>query len=113
MEWCNTPMLHHSTTPGFSMKWSIPVGRIFGIAIKIHATFLLLLGYVAWVGYLDRGSHGMFWAVVMILAMFTCVGLHELGHSIVAQRLGVQVRSITFLPIGGVAGMKSIPENPR
>lgn len=95
------------------MKWSIPIGRVFGIAIHIHATFLLLLGYVAWIGYEDRGSNGMFWALLMILGMFACVGLHELGHSLVAQRLGVQVRSITFLPIGGVAGMKSIPENPR
>ncbi len=95
------------------MKWSIPLGRVFGIAIRIHATFLLLLGYVAWLGYGERGSNGMFWAVLMILAIFLCVGLHELGHSVVAQRLGVQVRGITFLPIGGVASMRSIPENPR
>jgi Zn-dependent protease len=95
------------------MRWSIGIGRVFGIALRIHVTFLLLLAWVGWLGYAERGSNGMFWALLMILAIFACVGLHELGHSIVAQRLGVQVRSITFLPIGGVAGMKSIPEVPR
>ena len=95
------------------MRWSISLGRVFGIALRVHVTFLLLLGWAAYAGYAEHGSEGMWWALLMIVSIFVCVGLHELGHSVVAQRLGVQVRSITFLPIGGVAGMRSIPENPR
>src|SRR5881397_2164323 len=95
------------------MRWSVSLGRVFGIALRVHVTFLLLLAWTAYAGYAEGGTRGMWWALLMIVAIFVCVGLHELGHSIVAQRLGVQVKSITFLPIGGVAGMKSIPENPR
>jgi Zn-dependent protease/CBS domain-containing protein len=48
----------------------------------------------------------------MFSSVFACIALHELGHSVVAQQLGVQVKSITLLPIGGVAALRSIPENP-
>jgi len=44
--------------------------------------------------------------------LFICVLLHEFGHSLVAQRLGLEVRSITLLPIGGVSNLESLPEKP-
>jgi Zn-dependent protease len=50
--------------------------------------------------------------VAFFSSVFACIALHELGHSVVAQQLGVQVKSITLLPIGGVAALRNIPENP-
>ncbi len=94
------------------MKWSLPIGRVFGISLRLHFTFLLFLAFIAYGGFVDAGLNGAGWAVAMFGSVFACIALHELGHSVVAQQLGVQVRSITLLPIGGVAALRSIPENP-
>ena len=94
------------------MKWSLPIGRIFGISLRLHVTFLIFLAFIAYAGFTDEGLSGAGWAVAMFCSVFACIALHELGHSVVAQELGVQVKSITLLPIGGVAALRSIPENP-
>jgi len=94
------------------MRWSMPLGRVFGIRIRLHATFLLLLVWVGWLGWYLGGGSGSVWALVLVNCLFVCVVLHELGHSVMAMQFGVEVESITLLPIGGVAGMKSIPEHP-
>jgi Zn-dependent protease/predicted transcriptional regulator len=94
------------------MKWSLPIGRVFGISLRLHVTFLLFLAFIAYGGFADAGVNGAGWAVAMFCSVFACIALHELGHSVVAQELGVQVKSITLLPIGGVAALRSIPENP-
>ena len=94
------------------MRWSIPIGRVFGITLRLHVTFLIFLAFIAYGGFADAGVSGAGWAVAMFSAIFACIALHELGHSVVAQQLGVQVKSITLLPIGGVAALRSIPENP-
>ena len=90
------------------MAWSVQIARAFGIPIRLHITFLLLIGWLAYMG-LSRGDLTMLW---LALGLFACVLAHELGHSVVAQRFGVQVLDITLLPIGGVARMGSIPRNP-
>lgn len=94
------------------MRWSIPVGRIFGITLRLHVTFLLLLAVIGYAAFGEAGARGAFWALTMVCSIFVCIALHELGHSVIAQQLGVQVKSITLLPIGGIAALKSIPENP-
>ena len=94
------------------MKWSIPLGRVWGIPIRMHLTFILLLAWIAWLGWSVDGLRASLWAVALIICLFACVVLHELGHSLVAMRFGAHVRSVTLLPIGGVASMKSIPEKP-
>jgi Zn-dependent protease/predicted transcriptional regulator len=94
------------------MRWSIPIGRVFGITLRLHVTFLLFLAFIGYGGFQDEGLAGAGWAVAMFVSIFACIALHELGHSVVAQQLGVQVKSITLLPIGGVAALRSIPENP-
>jgi Zn-dependent protease/CBS domain-containing protein len=95
------------------MKWSWKVGTIRGIALYIHATFLLLLGWIVLshllLGHVRMAVEG----VAFTLLLFGCVVLHELGHALVAQRLGVKTRDITLYPIGGVAQLERIPREPR
>ncbi len=85
------------------MRGSIRLFTTFGISIKIHVTFLLL-PLLFGVLY---GLKGIF----LIFFVFLCVTLHEICHSLAARHYGVKVRDITLFPIGGVAAMRSIPEN--
>lgn len=95
------------------MRWSFKVARLAGIDIYIHFTFLLLLGFLGFHYYAARQSvSDAVWGVVFILAIFATVVLHELGHALTARRFGVQTRDITLLPIGGVARLDRIPEEP-
>ncbi|MCZ7598298.1 MAG: site-2 protease family protein [Gammaproteobacteria bacterium] len=98
--------------PG-SMKWSFSIGRIAGIDVRVHLTFLLLLAWFAIWNWQASGDTGQVMsAMIFILALFACVVMHEFGHALVARRFGVATRSITLLPIGGVASMERMPENP-
>ena len=94
------------------MKWSLTIARAFGIRIRVHFTFLLLLLWIVVEARAVAGWGAAAWGVAFIVATFTCVVLHELGHSVVAQRFGIRVSSITLLPIGGVAALRSIPQKP-
>src|SRR5919202_6067509 len=93
---------------------AIKIGRIAGIDVKVHWTFLLLLLFFGYVGYQTGGDSivGALVTVAIILALFVCVVLHEFGHSLVAQRLGVEVTDITVLPIGGVDSLVTLPARP-
>jgi Zn-dependent protease/CBS domain-containing protein len=94
------------------MRWSWQVAKVAGIPIRIHATFVLFLVFLYVV--LARGQSAAAAAewIGFLLALFACVVLHELGHAITARRYGVKTRDITLLPIGGVARLERIPENP-
>jgi Zn-dependent protease len=85
------------------MKGSFRLLRAFDIDINVHITFLILPFL-----FLYYGLRGIFF----ILFVFLCVTLHELTHSIVARKFGIEVREITLLPIGGLASMTSFPEKP-
>ena len=95
------------------MGGSFRIGRAFGIDVKVHWTFFLLLIFFAYLGFQDSGTvlGGVVTALVVV-ALFFCVLLHEFGHSLVAQRLGIEVPDITLLPIGGLARLKNLPEKP-
>ena len=97
------------------MNWSIPLLRVRGIQIKVHATFALVLVWAAyyWGFGTDAGLHGALFGVVATLLLFLCVTLHEFGHAFQAQRYGIAVQDITLLPIGGVARLEVPPGNPR
>ncbi len=94
------------------LGWSIPLFRIRGIQLSLHASFLLLLAYWADQGWQDEGWHGMRWSVALLLCFFACVVLHELGHCLTARRFGINTRRILLLPIGGMADMEEIPRQP-
>jgi Zn-dependent protease/CBS domain-containing protein len=86
-------------------SWSISAGRLFGVDIRIHFTFLALLLFV-WFTQSDvMGPGGAGRGLALVGIIFGCVVLHELGHALVAKRSGVAVRSIILLPIGGVTLM--------
>jgi Zn-dependent protease/CBS domain-containing protein len=95
------------------MGGAFKIGRVAGIDLKVHWTFFLLLAFYAFAGYQSSGSltNALVTALV-IVALFVCVVLHEYGHSLVAQRLWIEIQDITVLPIGGVARLKSLPEEP-
>jgi Zn-dependent protease len=96
------------------VRWSWRVGQIAGIGVYVHATFLLLIAWVAMSHWFASQSLGAAVAGAgFILALFACVVLHELGHALTARRYGVNTRDITLLPIGGVARLERIPEVPR
>ena len=87
---------------GFS---SLRIATVAGIPIRLHFTFLLFL---LWIGLAGPSRAGGL-SVLYVLAIFTCVVLHELGHSVVALRYGIPVADITLYPIGGVARIEKRP----
>jgi Zn-dependent protease/predicted transcriptional regulator len=96
------------------MKWSVPIGRYAGIPVQMHITFLVLLlwiGLSTWRAQQEVGA--VLAGVGFILALFLCVLLHEFGHALMARRFGVRTRDITLLPIGGVARLERMPDQPR
>jgi len=85
------------------MRWSFVVGRIAGIEFRLHAAFFLILLLGPSLAGPEYGLAGAVFGVFLLVLLFMCVALHELGHSLVALRLGLKVREIMLLPIGGVA----------
>lgn len=95
------------------MKWSYRIITIFGIPLKMHITFpMLIIAYAALFGY-QYGIWAALRGTVLISALFVFVVFHELAHSKQAQKYGVKVRDVTLLPIGGVSNMESMPSEPR
>ncbi|HEV3408653.1 MAG TPA: site-2 protease family protein [Chthoniobacterales bacterium] len=94
------------------MSWSIPIFRAGGILVRIHLTFLLLIGWLAFAYYSQGGSAVAARQILFILLLFLCVLLHEFGHAIAAKGFGIKTPDITLLPIGGVARLERMPEKP-
>ncbi len=84
------------------MGWSLHLGTVRGIAVRLHLTFLLVIiaAAVSWAG---QGPAGMAYGASLVVLLFACVTLHEFGHAFAARRYGLPIRDILLLPIGGVA----------
>lgn len=91
--------------------FSFPVARIFGIQLRIHYTFFLIVLIFA-LGATAPGGLGVVSAMVWLVLIFICVLIHELGHSLLAKRKGATVKAIVLLPIGGVSQLENLPESP-
>ena len=95
------------------MKWSFQIGKVFGIPIRVHITFFLLLIFIGFYGSRLEGARSGAFGILSVILVFLCVVIHELSHSLVAQRYGVKVKDIVLLPIGGVSEMEEIPQKPK
>ena len=96
------------------MKWSWKIGEYQGIGVYIHATFLLI---ILWIGYgnwaASKNVLQTVYGIIFVLVIFLCVVLHEFGHALTAKKYGIKTTDITLLPIGGVARLEKMPEDPR
>jgi Zn-dependent protease/predicted transcriptional regulator len=94
------------------MAWSVRVAEVAGIAIKVHLTFgiIVALGAAQW--GVSFGGPGVLFGALLVLLLFVCVTLHELGHALAARAFGLPVREILLYPLGGVAVLNSAPRRP-
>lgn len=88
------------------------VGRPFGIDVFVSGWFWLLPILIFATSYADGGFDSALFNTASLLAVFVCVGLHELGHALAARGYGIPTRDITLYPIGGVARLERMPERP-
>src|SRR3954470_22573898 len=94
------------------MFWSLSVGSIAGTQVRVHITFLLFLGWIFIASYVSGGPQEAWSGLVFLLLLFACVVAHEFGHIFMARAFGVSTPDVTLLPIGGVARLERIPEQP-
>lgn len=96
------------------MKWSWRVGEFLGIRVYVHATFLLLIGWIVLTHFMQgQTMQSAVAGVLFTMAIFLSVLLHEYGHALAARRFGIGTRDITLLPIGGVARLERMPQEPK
>ncbi len=94
------------------MSWSLNIGRIAGTAVRVHITFLLFLVWIFLASYSAEGQQAAVSSTVFLLLLFACVLAHEFGHIFTARAFGVATPDVTLLPIGGLARLERIPEEP-
>lgn len=95
------------------MRWSFTIGTVAGTQIRIHVTFLLLVGWYAWSAAQAGGAAAGVSATIFLLALFLCILLHEFGHIAMARRFGVRTPEVILSPIGGLARLERMPDEPR
>lgn len=94
------------------MSWSLSIGTVAGTVVRIHITFLLFLAWIFVASYAQGNAATAWDSVTFIVLLFLCVLLHEFGHILTARVFGVATPYVTLLPIGGVAQLERIPEEP-
>lgn len=105
------PRPRHERPDGRS-RWSLRIATVAGIEIRVHVSFVALVALVA-LAATDPAGPGLAASLGWVVAVFACVVVHELAHSLVARSLGIGVHEIELLPIGGVSKLERIPDSPR
>ncbi|KRR27643.1 site-2 protease family protein [Bradyrhizobium retamae] len=95
------------------MSWSMKIGSISGTAIRIHITFILFLAWIFGTSYVSGGAEAAWSGLLFMVLLFLCVLAHEFGHILTARGFGILTPDVVLLPIGGVARLERIPEEPR
>src|SRR5262245_25990376 len=95
------------------MSWSLNIGTIAGTAVRVHVTFLLFLGWIFAASWVSGGADAAWQGLAFLVLLFACVVAHEFGHIFTARAFGVSTPDVTLLPIGGLARLERIPEEPR
>jgi Zn-dependent protease len=101
-------------------RLSIPIGRVLGVRLALHASWFLVFGLVVWVtvsefdGLYPRLGEPVHLAMGLVtgIAFFVCLTVHELAHAVVARRFGIHVRGITLFMFGGVAEIEGEVPSP-
>jgi Zn-dependent protease/CBS domain-containing protein len=94
------------------MSWSLNIGKVAGTVVRVHITFLLFLAWIFAASYTTGGAATAWNTLLFVVLLFLCVLLHEFGHIFTARAFGVPTPFVTLLPIGGVAQLERIPEEP-
>ena len=94
------------------MSWSLNIGKVAGTAVRVHLTFLLFFAWIFAASYASGGAATAVDSLLFMVLLFLCVLLHEFGHIFTARAFGVPTPYVTLLPIGGVAQLERIPEEP-
>lgn len=95
------------------MRWSYRIATILGTEIRIHITFVLLVGWYAITAWSVGGREAAVASAVFVLLVFFCILLHEFGHILAARRYGIRTPEVLLSPIGGLAKLERLPEEPR
>src|SRR5208283_2347182 len=83
-------------------SWSIHVGRLFGVEVRLHLTFLILPLFVFWTEYNVHGSADGPRDLALVGIVLACVAAHEIGHMYMARRAGLVAKAVILLPLSGV-----------
>ena len=96
------------------MRWTLEVGRVAGTVVYVHATFLILVGWIAVSVWGETHTvRAVLEALTLTVMLFACIVAHELGHAFAARRYGIRTRDIILLPIGGIGRLERMPGDPR
>jgi Zn-dependent protease len=96
------------------MGWSLKLGDIAGIRVQVHFTFLIFMVWIVMSGLVaGKSTQAVLENAAFMLGLFGCVVLHEFGHALTAKHYGIRTKDITLLPIGGVARLERMPDDPR
>ncbi len=84
-------------------SWSIPVGRLFDVEVRIHLTFLILPMFIFWTEYAVHQAANGPRDLALVGIILICVAAHEAGHMLAARRFGLIPKAVILLPLTGVA----------
>ncbi len=117
------------------MEASLQIGRLAGIPVKLHWSFLLVIPLFAWIigsqilltteliealfgvpidtTLITEGFNPYILGIVVALGLFVGVFIHEMAHSLIAKARGIEIHSITLLILGGVSQMEETMPDPK